>query len=73
MKKTLVKGTIDLALVALLSLLGACAISTSPRVENQNLAGRQRSNTGPVVTQGYAGNGNNFTVREVYGWPPVGD
>ena len=73
MKKTLVKGTIDLALVALLSLLGACAMSTSPRVENQNLAGRQRSNTGPVVTQGYAGNGNNFTVREVYGWPPVGD
>jgi hypothetical protein len=74
MKNTLLKqGTINLALIGLVSLLGACATSTSPRVENQNSVAQQRSNSGPLVTRGYAGNGNNFTVRQVYGWPPIGE
>lgn len=62
--------TISLAFCALVSLLGACATGVSPQAENRTAA--QRNATGAVVTQGYAGNGSDFTVREVHGLPPIG-
>jgi hypothetical protein len=72
MKNRLLKrGTISLAFVALVSLLGACATATSPLVENKST--QEQRGAGPLVTQGYAGNGNNFTVREVHAWPPIGE
>jgi hypothetical protein len=72
MKTKLFKqGTINLALVALVSLLGACA-TASPQAENRNLTAPQRSNTDATETQGYGGVGNNVTVREIHGLPPIG-
>ena len=71
MKNRLIrKGTISLAFVALVSLFGACATGVSPQTENRTVA--QRNPTGAVVTQGYAGDGSDFTVREIHGLPPIG-
>jgi hypothetical protein len=72
MKNALLKqGTISLALVAVVGLLGACA-TASPQAENRNLTAQQRSSTDSLETQGYGGVGNNVTVREIHGLPPMG-
>ena len=70
MKNRLLKqGTISLAFAALVSLFGACATTTSPLADGKTR--QEQRGAGPLVTQGYAANGDNFTVREVHGWPPI--
>jgi hypothetical protein len=74
MKDGLLKqGAINLAMVAVASLLGACATTTSSQAENKGLPTRQRSSASPLVTKGYAGNGDPVTVKQTWGWSPFED
>jgi hypothetical protein len=74
MKDGLVKqGAINLAIVAVASLLGACATTTSLQAENTDLPTRQRGSASPPVTKGYAGNGDPVTVKQTWGWSPFED
>jgi hypothetical protein len=68
MKTTLKQQTINLAVVALVSLLGACATTTG---KPPLLASRDSS--GPVRNPDIIIGGNRIPVTTYYDFPPIGD
>jgi hypothetical protein len=68
MKNTLLKQlAINLAVVSLLGLLGACTTTTTP------YATASRDSSGPVRDPDIIYGGNRIPVETYYDWPPIGN
>ena len=73
MKNTLLKQTtINLAVVSLFGLLGACTTTTSPYASQRPLIA-SRDSSGPVKDPDIISGGNRIPVETYYNWPPIGD
>jgi hypothetical protein len=73
MKSRILKQTtINLAVVLLFSLLGACTATTSPYATQRPLTA-SRDSSGPVRNPDIIDGGVRIPVETYYNWPPIGD
>jgi len=73
MKNKLLRRTIvNLAVVSLFSLLGACAATTTANVSKPRLTA-SRDSSGPVRNPDIIDGGTRIPVETYYDWPPLGD
>jgi len=73
MKNTLLKqATINLAVVSLFGLLGACAVTAPPNASKPPLTA-SRDSSGPVRNPDIIDGGVRIPVETYYDWPPIGD
>jgi hypothetical protein len=71
--KLLKQNTINVAAVAFVSLLAACATTSSPQLTTAHLTIQEKRSSSPVVAERNADNGNQLTAREVWGWESLAD
>jgi hypothetical protein len=73
MKRNILKQTtINLALVLLFGLLGACAETTSSYASRRPLTA-SRDSSGPVQDPDIISGGVRIPVNTYYNWPAIGD
>jgi hypothetical protein len=73
MKNRILKQTaINLAVVLLFALLGACAETTSSYASRRPLTA-SRDSSGPVQDPDIIDGGVRIPVNTYYNWPPIGD
>ncbi|MEY2506627.1 MAG: hypothetical protein QOH01_956 [Verrucomicrobiota bacterium] len=73
MKQSILKQTtINLAVVLLFALLGACAETTSSYASRRPLTA-SRDSSGPVQDPDIIDGGVRIPVNTYYNWPPIGD
>jgi hypothetical protein len=73
MKNTLFKQrALNLAVVSMFVLLGACTTTTSPYASNRPLTA-SRDSSGPVSDPDIITGGVRIPVDTYYNWPPIGD
>ena len=70
--RILKQTTINLALVLLFGLLGACAATTSSYASRRPLTA-SRDSSGPVKDPDIITGGMRIPVETYYNWPPIGD
>ena len=71
-KRILKRTTINLAVVLLFGLLGACTATTSPYAAQRPLTA-SRDSSGPVREPDIIYAGDRIPVSTYYNWPPIGD
>ena len=68
---TLKQQAINVAAMAFVSLLGACATTSSPQPASATI--QTNGGRSPIVAKAERANGNLLTAREIWGWEPLVD
>ena len=71
--KLLKQKTIDVAAVAVMSLLAACATTSASQAASTNPTMQPKSRASSVITKRDGNNENQLTAREIWGWESLED